>query len=123
MPQLMPGGILGQSSSNLKLIQPRPTLLPEPTPNLSLDELRRSKKDLKNKHKKDLNSPGNSPPRSSTGNGNPSANLHQSLSHIQSQPTNLSSASLPAIGLPHSSMDGGGAADIPAKSPAYSDIS
>ena len=59
-PQIMPvGGQLGPMG--LKPIQPRPTILPEPTPNLSLDELRKSKM---KKQKKD--SPGNSPPRQKT---------------------------------------------------------
>merc|ERR1712202_25202 len=119
----MPGGLLGQNASNLKPIQPRPTILPEPTPNLSLDELRRSKKDLKNKHKKDTTSPGNSPPRiSSQGGGSLSTNqggmLPQSLPHLQSHPTNLTSGSNKSGGLPD-----GGTAETPAKSPAYSDIS
>ena len=134
-PQLLPGGVLGQSSSILKPIQPRPTILPEPTPNLSLDELRKSKKDLKNKHKKDTTSPGNSPPRSSQTGVSIASNLGSNqggnpIANLLSQPTSLSSHSfsapdkvLPSSGIPSFPIDAAGAVDAPAKSPAYSDIS
>ena len=104
-PQIIPG-VPGQTSSALKPIQPRPTILPEPTPNLSLDELRKSKKDLKNKHKKDSTSPGSSPPRSVP------TNIGSNPSSSQSLPTILSQPTLPSD-----------TTDKPAKSPAYSDIS
>ena len=134
-PQLLAGGILGQSSSMLKPIQPRPTILPEPTPNLSLDELRKSKKDLKNKHKKDNASPGNSPPRSSQSGVSIASNLgsnqggtpilSQPIANLLSQPPSLSSHSFSAPDkvLPSFPIDAAGAVDAPAKSPAYSDIS
>lgn len=62
-PQIMPAGNLGPSGINLKPIQPRPTIMPEPTPNLALDDLKKAKK-----AKKSSNSPGNSPPRGVNGN-------------------------------------------------------
>ena len=136
-PQILPGGVLGQSSSILKPIQPRPTILPEPTPNLSLDELRKSKKDLKNKHKKDTTSPGNSPPRTSSQSGGSSASnlgtnqvgnplLSQANLISQASPSHIFTApdkSLPPGSLPPYSNDAAGSVDAPAKSPAYSDIS
>merc|ERR1711976_182702 len=63
-PQIMPaGGSLGPSAINLKPIQPRPTIMPDPTPNLALDDLKKAKKP-----KKSSGSPGNSPPRGLNGN-------------------------------------------------------
>ena len=118
-PQLIPaGGVLGQSASSLKPIQPRPTILPEPTPNLSLDELRKSKKDLKNKHKKDTFSPGNSPPRSSPQTGHPNLASSHGGNALLSQPQSNSLSSSHKFATPDKSN-----VDAPAKSPAYSDIS
>ena len=64
-PQIMPAGI-GAGPLNLKPIQPRPTIMPDPTPALALDDLKKAKKQKK------ISSPGNSPPRNNAAgtNGN-----------------------------------------------------
>ncbi len=90
-PQIMPGGMPGSATGiNLKPIQPRPTIMPDPTPNLALDDLKKAKK-----AKKTPNSPGNSPPRGLNG----ASPKHQKDNHNNNQ------------------------VELPAKSPAYSDIS
>ena len=106
-PQIMPaGGSLGPSAINLKPIQPRPTIMPDPTPNLALDDLKKAKKP-----KKSSGSPGNSPPRGLNGN----SPKMPSNTTIMGAP---SSTSMP-------SKDNQMASNVepPAKSPAYSDIS
>ena len=97
-PQLLAAGSLGPAI-NLKPIQPRPTIMPDPTPNLALDELRKKKEPKK---KKD-NSPGTSPPRAMNG-SSPKAPLNK-------------------VDLPKSDKSSEQQQQQPAKSPAYSDIS
>jgi hypothetical protein len=115
-PQLMAGGVaLGQSAINLKPIQPRPTIMPDPTPNLSLDELRKSKKDLKKKK----DSPGNSPPRN--GSTSLAVNGKTGNGKAEAPVTVYGSSAAAAANLANAAA----AEKAPgeAKSPAYSDIS
>ncbi|TRY67437.1 hypothetical protein TCAL_03293 [Tigriopus californicus] len=97
-PQLLPSGPLGPSAINLKPIQPRPTIMPEPTPNLALDELRKKKEPKKKKE----NSPGTSPPRSGSQNGSSPKSGHGHGGQTPEKSDNQ---------------------QPPVKSPAYSDIS
>ena len=110
-PQMMGPGL--GPMANMKPIQPRPTIMPEPTPNLALDDLKKAKK-----HKKSSNSPGNSPPRNTAGILGMPGHAQQNLNGT-SPKTKLDNQ------IHHHNTANNNAVELPAKSPAqtYSDIS
>ena len=109
-PQIVPG--LGPAGMNLKPIQPRPAIMPDPAPNMALDDLKKAKKYPKS------NSPGNSPPRNNVS---------------VPPPAGILGAQPPGSGIPsktkldnqiHHQNTVNNPGDQPVKSPAqYSDIS
>lgn len=100
-PQVMAGEApIGSSASNLKPIQPKPTIMADPSPNLSLEELRKAKKEMKKKTR----SPASSPTRNGGG--------QQSVNGAAGK-----------IGFGQSGGEVIKTEKSDAKSPAYSDIS
>ena len=110
-PQMMGPGL--GPMANMKPIQPRPTIMPDPTPNLALDDLKKAKK-----HKKSSNSPGNSPPRNTAGILGMPGHAQQNLNGT-SPKTKLDNQ------IHHHNTANNNAVELPAKSPAhtYSDVS